>query len=71
MLKITKRTKDLPKGFFIPNQCQQCGIYKGFDPASSFTWVTDGKEIAVGFCSNKCAKKYLALIDMEILNGGL
>ena len=60
MLKITKRIKDLPRGFYVANQCPICGVYKGLDPASSFTWVTDGEKTAIGFCSTKCAKEYLA-----------
>jgi len=56
---ITKRVRDLPKEFYIPNNCEQCGKYMGVEPASKFTWVTDGTtEGTKGFCGIRCAKKY-------------
>ena len=56
---ITKRARELPKEFYIPNNCEECGKSMGVEPASKFTWVTDGTtEGTKGFCGIRCAKKY-------------
>ena len=57
---VTRKLKDLPDGYSVPNTCEYCGINKPYDRASSFVWATDGTVVHThGFCSVKCARLFI------------
>ena len=57
---VTRKLKDLPYGYSVPNTCEYCGIIKAYDRASSFVWATDGTVVHThGFCSVKCARLFI------------
>jgi hypothetical protein len=57
-MKITKRLKDLPKPYFIPNKCEVCGKDKSADLPHTFWWIIDGDD-AHGVCCKHCAEVFV------------
>jgi len=68
---ITKRLRDLPKNFTIPNYCPICKSFLGVDPPSQLTWITDGtQEGTFGFCCVDCAKEFQNRITIRLSGAG-